>query len=182
MNHHSVAASSVNNGLQKLLFHRVFLCKVCVYDSPLFSDILLWCGFKLVISRVWSLVDTVMYFMVHTVVYLYLFMVALCNRSDHIYFHPVFCSSFFFPHSCQPSQSGCLPYLPIWCGLSANLRCRSETCCTRLWKCMTQKLPPAHHRTTLSGYIFATKARIRQSENSAGQPSRWALAHILVSL
>jgi len=25
-----------------------------------------------------------------------LFMVALCNRADHIYFHPVVCSSFFF--------------------------------------------------------------------------------------
>jgi len=32
------------------------------------------------------------------------------------------------------------------------------------WKCRTQKiakkLPSVHHRTTLSGYIFATKARI----------------------
>jgi len=32
------------------------------------------------------------------------------------------------------------------------------------WKCRTQKIakksPSAHHRTTLSGYIFATKARI----------------------
>jgi len=32
------------------------------------------------------------------------------------------------------------------------------------WKCRTQKLakksPPGHHRTTLSGHIFATKARI----------------------
>ena len=32
------------------------------------------------------------------------------------------------------------------------------------WKCRTQKSrqksPSGHHRTTLSGYIFATKARI----------------------
>jgi len=32
------------------------------------------------------------------------------------------------------------------------------------WKCRTQKIaknsPSGHHRTTLSGYIFATKARI----------------------
>jgi len=32
------------------------------------------------------------------------------------------------------------------------------------WKCRTQKIakksPSAHHRTTLSGYIFATKAHI----------------------
>jgi len=45
-------------------------------------------------------------------------------------------------------------------GLSANLGCRSEAC----WKYRTQKIaknsPFAHHRTTLSGYILATKARI----------------------
>jgi len=28
------------------------------------------------------------------------------------------------------------------------------------WKCRAQKSPSGHHRTTLSGYIFATKARI----------------------
>jgi len=48
-----------------------------------------------------------------------------------------------------------------WCGLSSNLGCRSETCCT----CLTgnagpKKLPSGHHRTTLLGYIFATMARI----------------------
>jgi len=32
------------------------------------------------------------------------FMVALCNRADHIYFHPVICSSFFFFSS--PNLSG----------------------------------------------------------------------------
>jgi len=35
---------------------------------------------------------------------------------------------------------------------------------TACWKCRTQKIaknsPSGHHRTTLSGYIFATKARI----------------------
>jgi len=37
----------------------------------------------------------------------------------------------------------------------------SETCCTRLAESAgRKKLPSAHHRTTLSGYIFATKARI----------------------
>jgi len=52
-----------------------------------------------------------------------------------------------------------------WCGLSANLGCRPETCCTRLAgntgrKKIAQKSTSAHHRTNLSGYIFATKARI----------------------
>ena len=40
-------------------------------------------------------------------------------------------SSFFFS-SPQRSQIGCLPYFHTWCGLSANLECRSEMCCTRL--------------------------------------------------
>jgi len=41
--------------------------------------------------------------------------------------------SFFFFLS--PNLSGhrfCLPYFGTWCGLSANLECRSEMCCTRL--------------------------------------------------
>ena len=29
-------------------------------------------------------------------------------------------------------RSGCLPYFHTWCGLSENLGCRPETCCTRL--------------------------------------------------
>jgi len=71
----------------------------------------------------------------------------------------------FFPRLSQPPQIGCLPYFHTWCGLSANSRCRSETCCTRLAentgrKKSPQKSPSGHHRTTLSGYIFATKARI----------------------
>ena len=37
---------------------------------------------------------------------------------------------FFLAYS-QPSQIGCLPYFHTWCGLSANLGCRSETCCMR---------------------------------------------------
>ena len=39
--------------------------------------------------------------------------------------------SFFLAYS-QPSQIGCLPCFHTWCGLSANLGCRSETCCTQL--------------------------------------------------
>ena len=58
-----------------------------------------------------------------------------------------------------------LSYFHAWRGLSANLECRSEMCCARLaenkgHKKSCQKLPSGHHRTTLSGYIFATKAFI----------------------
>jgi len=63
-------------------------------------------------------------------------MVALCNRAEHIYFHPVVCSSsFFFPHLISAAtrpQVRCLPYFHTWCGLSVNLRCRSETCCMQI--------------------------------------------------
>jgi len=52
-------------------------------------------------------------------------------------------------------------------GLSANLRCRSETCCMRLAENTGRKNSPSgHHRTTLSGYIFATKALIDNRKNN----------------
>ena len=41
-------------------------------------------------------------------------------------------SSSFFPRLSRRSEIGCLPYFYTWRGLSANLECRSETCCTRL--------------------------------------------------
>jgi len=45
--------------------------------------------------------------------------------------------------------------------LSANLECSSEMCCTRFAGNAGPKTSPSgHHRTTMSGYIFATKVRI----------------------
>ena len=128
-------------------------------------------------------------------------------------------------------------YFHTWCGLSANLRCRSETCCTRLAgntgrKKVARYATFGHHCTTLLGYIFATKARsqnmvyfgllaaeicwrvwgtpahfngfrvlaallhstlvvgVSQTTalnkgrhlHSAGRPSRWASAHVLVEI
>jgi len=66
-----------------------------------------------------------------------LIMAAVCNRVGHYIFALWFLSfSFFFlflTYS-QRSEIGCLPYFYTWCGcgLSANLECRSEMCCTRL--------------------------------------------------
>jgi len=59
-----------------------------------------------------------------------------------------------------------LSYFHTWCGLGANLECRSEMCCTRRAantgrKKIAKNSPSAHNRTTLSGYIFAAKAFIR---------------------
>jgi len=103
-----------------------------------------------------------------------LIMVALWNRADHYIFALWFLLSFFFfPRLISASQIACLSYFHTWCGLSANFRrrsetCfrrRSETCCMRLAeKYRTQKSgqksPSGNHRTTLLGYIFATKARM----------------------
>jgi len=87
-----------------------------------------------------------------------------------LYFCPVVSSILCFLAYSQPSQIGCLPYFHTWCCLSANLGCRSETCCTRLAantgrKKIAKNSSSAHHRTTLLGYIFATKARINNRKN-----------------
>ena len=51
-----------------------------------------------------------------------------------------------------------------WCGLSANLGCTCEMCCTRLagntGRKNDTKWPYRHHRRPLYGCIFATKAYI----------------------
>jgi len=90
-----------------------------------------------------------------------------------LYFCPVVSSFYlllFFLAYSQPSQIGCLPYFHTWCGLSANLGCSVwNVLHAACWKYRTQKIakssPSGHHRTTLSGYIFATKARIDNRKN-----------------
>ena len=93
-------------------------------------------------------------------------MAALWNRAGHYIFTLWFLSSIFFS---SPNLSG--RRLDVyhtstqWCGPSVNLECRTETCCARLAentarKKIAKKSPSGHHPTTLSGYIFAIKARI----------------------
>ena len=65
----------------------------------------------------------------------------------------------------QRPEIACLPYFYAWRGPSANLESRSETCCRRLAantgrKKSRHKSPSGHHRTSLSGNIFANTARI----------------------
>ena len=80
---------------------------------------------------------------------------------------PIFCLLFLLSFS-SPNLSG-RRFDVTWCGLSANLECRSEMSEMKglhaaRWEYKTQKWcqksPSRHHRTTLSGYIFATKAHI----------------------
>jgi len=100
-------------------------------------------------------------------------MVALCNRADHYIFALWFLSSFFLLFFFfSPNLSGWRldVYFDTWCDLSANLECMSETWCTRLAentgrKNDAKKLPSGHHRTTLSGYIFATETLLTIGKN-----------------
>jgi len=74
--------------------------------------------------------------------------------------------SFFFPLLAysQQSQIRCLPYFHTWCGLSANLRCRSETCCTRLAeKHRTQKYPKIRHLRTIAQLCWAISSELRHT-------------------
>ena len=63
----------------------------------------------------------------------------------------------------SPSNtSGCLPYFHTWCGLSANLRCRSETCCTRLTKNTgRKKVAKNRHQGTIAQLRRAISSQLR---------------------
>jgi len=89
-------------------------------------------------------------------------MVALWNRADHYIFALWFLSFFFFfPRLISAVADWMSTILPHIVWPSANLRCRSETRCTRLvGNAGRKKSPSAHHRTTLSGHIFTNEAHI----------------------
>jgi len=85
--------------------------------------------------------------------------------------------SLFFPRLISAVADWMYLYFRTWCGLRANFRCRSETCCTQLAENTGRKISPkiaknspsGHHRANLSGYIFATKAHIDNREKIVKQ-------------
>jgi len=91
-------------------------------------------------------------------------MAALWNRAGHYIFALWFLSFFFLLLFSWPNLSGRRldVYHTSTDGVPcANLECRSEMCGTRLaGNAGRKKSPSAHHSTTLSGCIFAIKARI----------------------
>ena len=102
-----------------------------------------------------------------TVFFKFIIMAAVCSRCGHSILPLWFLLSFFLLFSLaysQRSQIRCLLYFHTSCGLSANLECMCDMLHAARRKYRTQKLhkksPSAHHRITLSGYIFATKAYI----------------------
>jgi len=94
-------------------------------------------------------------------------MAALCNRAGHytfaLWFLLFFLSSiFFFLAYSQPSHIGCLPYFHTRCGLSANLGCRSDTCCMRLAENRgRKKLPKVRHLGTIAQLCRAISLQLR---------------------
>ena len=100
-----------------------------------------------------------------------IFMAALCRLIGKAiiflscgFFLSIFLS--FFPSFSSPNLSRRRLNVyhtsnPTRCGLSANLGCRSETCCTRLdVNTGRKKSPCRHYCANSSGHIFASKAHI----------------------
>jgi len=59
----------------------------------------------------------------------------------------------------QRPQSGCLPYFHTWCGLSANLECRSECATCGLLKIQDAK---NRHLLTIGQICWAIPSQLRQ--------------------
>jgi len=96
-----------------------------------------------------------------------IFTTALYSRCGHYIFVLWFLlpsySTFFLAHS-QPSHIGCLPYFHTWCGLSANLGSRSETCCTWLAENTVTgrtKSPKIRHLSTIAQLCRAISSQLR---------------------
>jgi len=96
--------------------------------------------------------------------FLWLFMATLWNRAGHYIFMRWFLSSiylFFLTRSQRP-HIGCLPYFDTWCGPSANLECRCETCCAQLAENAGPKEPPKiGHLGTIAQLCQAISSQLR---------------------
>jgi len=85
-------------------------------------------------------------------------MVALWNRAGHYIFALWFLSLFFFYLFSSINLS---MQSEIGAGLKCAVRGSLKIQDAKNW----QKFPSGHHRTTLLGYVFATKARINNRKN-----------------
>jgi len=77
----------------------------------------------------------------------------------------IYLLSSFFPRLISAVADGCLPYFYTWCGLSANLECRSEMCCMRLAGHTGRKNDAKNrHLGTIVQLCRAISSQQRQSE------------------
>jgi len=94
-------------------------------------------------------------------------MATLRTRYGHYIF--VLFLLLFLPCLISASQIGCLPNFHTWCGQCEFRMQVWNMLHAARWKCRTQKIaknsPSGHYRTSLSGYIFATKAHSNNSKN-----------------
>ena len=100
---------------------------------------------------------------IHHNVNIKIIMVALWNTADHYIFIPSFVllsSSFFSsPNLSRRRLDVC--HTSTWCGLSANLRCRSETCGTQLAENTGRKLARNRHLATIAQLCRAISSQLR---------------------
>jgi len=89
-------------------------------------------------------------------------------------------------HLCSAGRPSGWALVHILVLISADLECRFETCCTWLSgnagrKTIAKKSPSAHHRTTLSGYIFANKTHIDWEKNLLSSNISFRCPHNMVN-
>ena len=135
-------------------------------SCSLFSCVLTWKGQSYIWSSVvWPSDSTLSIH--HTYSPLSLVMAALCNRAGH-YIFALWFLSIFLSFFSSPNLSGHRldVYHTSTHGVAvvrienAGLKCAARGSCKYRMQKSRQKSPSGHHRTTLSGYIFATRARI----------------------
>jgi len=96
-----------------------------------------------------------------------LVLAALHSRCGHsilpLSYRFLLLSFFFFLACSQRSQIGCLQYFHTWCGLSANLECRSEMCCT--WPAEIGRINYAknRHLCTIAQLCWAISSQLRHA-------------------
>jgi len=93
-----------------------------------------------------------------------LFMVTLWNRADHYIFMLWFFLLLpsFFPRLISAAADWMSAILPHMCGLSANLRCRSETYCTQLVENTEhKKVAKNRHLGTIAQLCRAISSQLR---------------------
>ena len=95
-----------------------------------------------------------------------LVMVAVWNRADHhifmLWFVLLLLLLSFFPRLISAATDWMSAILHTWCGLSANLSCRSETCCTRLGENTgRKKVAKNRHLGTIAQVCWAISSQRR---------------------
>jgi len=90
----------------------------------------------------------------------------LCNTADHIYIVPscfFFLLLFLFPRLISAVGDWMSTiYFHTWCGLSANLECRSEMCCTLLAENTgRKKVAKNRHLGTIAKFCRAISSQLR---------------------